>query len=465
MGRGVRSREETSWEKLDSKAFISYNTLSKWGWSPPLTAGLADDSYRVVCCGGDQAEPKSAARWIFFAPDLSGVAAEKRLKGDTMDNQWLVSALWIGLALVSSLVSIRVGLSVALVEIVVGAVGGNLVGLPITPWANYLAGVGAILLTFLAGAEVDPLVVRKHFAASMSIGVMGFFAPFFGVLAYAHYLSGWSWPQAEIAAIALSTTSVAVVFAVMLETGYNRTELGKIILAACFVNDLGTVLALGVLFANYNGWLALFAGVTALVIWLLPKFVPWFFRKVGSRVSEPETKFILLVLFALGGLSNLAQSEAVLPAYLIGMVLAPFFLREKVLAQRMRIMSFALLTPFYFLKAGSLVKASTVISALGLIAVFLLVKMGTKFLGIWPLTKAFRFERREGIYTTLLMSTGLTFGSISALFGLNNGIINQDQYTVLVTAVIGSAVVPTLIAQRWFQPRFDRFEEEGKDVS
>ena len=181
-----------------------------------------------------------------------------------MDNQWLVSALWIGLALVSSLVSIRIGLSVAMVEIVVGAVGGNLVALPITPWVNYLAGVGAILLTFLAGAEVDPIVVRKHFAASMSIGVMGFFAPFFGVLAYAHYLSGWPWPQAEIAAIALSTTSVAVVFAVMLETGYNRTELGKIILAACFINDLGTVLALGVLFANYNGWLALFAAVTAL---------------------------------------------------------------------------------------------------------------------------------------------------------------------------------------------------------
>jgi Kef-type K+ transport system membrane component KefB len=406
------------------------------------------------------AEPESAARWIFFAPDRSGEAADKRFKRDAMDNQWLVSALWIGLALVSALVSIRIGLSVALVEIVVGAVGGNLVGLPITPWVNYLAGVGAILLTFLAGAEVDPIVVRKHFAASMSIGVMGFFAPFFGVLAYSHYLSGWPWPQAEIAALALSTTSVAVVFAVMVETGYNRTELGKIIIAACFINDLGTVLALGVLFANYNGWLALFVAVTALVMWLLPKFVPWFFRKVGSRVSEPETKFILFALFALGGLSNLAKSEAVLPAYLIGMVLAPFFLKEKVLAQRMRIMAFTLLTPFYFLKAGSLVKASTVLSALDLIAVLLLMKMGTKFLGIWPLTKAFRFERKEGMYTTLLMSTGLTFGSISALFGLNNGIINQDQYTVLVTAVIGSAVVPTLIAQRWFQPNFEPIEEE-----
>jgi Kef-type K+ transport system membrane component KefB len=145
------------------------------------------------------------------------------------------------------------------------------------------------------------------------------------------------------------------------------------------------------------------------------------------------------------------------------MVLAPYFLREKVLAQRMRVIAFTLLTPFYFLKAGSLVKFDTVISAFGLIALLLGIKMLTKFIGIWPLTRAFAFEKREGMYTTLMMSTGLTFGSISALFGLNNGIIDQDQYTVLVTAVIGSAIVPTLIAQKFFQPEYKTFEEESHD--
>jgi Kef-type K+ transport system membrane component KefB len=369
-----------------------------------------------------------------------------------VDNTWLTSALWMGLALLSSLISIRVAISVALIEIMVGAFGGNLLGLTSTTWVNYLAGVGAILLTFLAGAEIDPAVIKKHFWLSTTIGVMGFFAPFCGVLFYSHYVCGWPWPQAQIAGIALSTTSVAVVFAVMVETGFNRTEMGKIILAACFINDIGTVLALGILFANYNIWLALFSVVTALSMWLLPKFVPWYFQKVGNRISEPEVKFILLVLFFLGGLGNIAKSEAVLPAYLIGMVLAPYFLKEKVLAQRMRVMTFTLLTPFYFLKAGSLVKFGTVASALGLIMVLLGVKMLTKFIGIWPLTKKFRFDKREGMYTTLMMSTGLTFGSISALFGLTNNIINQDQYTILVIAVIGSAVVPTIIAQRWFQP-------------
>jgi len=377
-----------------------------------------------------------------------------------IENIWLESALWIGLALLSSLISIRVAISVALIEIVVGAIGGNWLGLAPNPWVNYLAGVGSVLLTFLAGAEIDPAVIRKHFWSSVLIGVAGFLVPFVGVLAYTRFVSGWTWQQAEIAGLALSTTSVAVVYAVMVETGYNKCEIGKIILAACFINDLGTVLALGVLFANYNWWLMLFAAVTGLVMWLLPKFGPWFFKKVGNRISEPEIKFVLLVLFLLGGLSTIAKSEAVLPAYLVGMVMAPFFLKERVLAQRMRVMAFTLLTPFFFLKAGALVKFSSVAVGAALILILLGVKLATKFIGIWPLTRAFRFGQREGMYITLLMCTGLTFGSICALFGLNNNIINQDQYTVLVTAVIASAVVPTLIAQRWFQPQIEEEEEK-----
>ena len=109
----------------------------------------------------------------------------------------------------------------------------------------------------------------------------------------------------------------------MVETGFNKTQIGKIILAACFVNDLGTVLALGIVFAHYDLWLAFFGGVTALALWMLPRFAPWFFAKVGHRVSEPETKFVALVLLGLGGMATVAGSEAVLPAYLVGMALAP----------------------------------------------------------------------------------------------------------------------------------------------
>ncbi|MGB6543679.1 MAG: cation:proton antiporter [Xanthobacteraceae bacterium] len=378
-----------------------------------------------------------------------------------MENVWFQSALWMALALLAAMASLWVTISAALFEIIVGAVAGNTVGLPLTPWIDYIASFGAIVLTFLAGTDIDPHVVKKNLASSVTIGLMGFFAPYLGCLLFARYGLGWPWPQAQIAGIALSTTSVAVVYAVMVETGYNRTELGKIILAACFINDIGTVLALGLVFANYNLYLLLFVVVTIAVIAALPWVVPWLFKRIGGRASEPEIKFLFLVLFVLGGLANLGKSEAVLPAYLIGMALAPFFMGQRELQRRLRAICFAFLTPFYFLKAGSLIQVNALLAGAGLIALFLAIKMATKFFGILPLTRYFAFEPREGMYTTLMMSTGLTFGSISALFGLTNHIIDQSQYTVLVTGVIGSAVVPTFIAQVWFRPRFEPLEEDA----
>ena len=378
-----------------------------------------------------------------------------------MDNIWFTSALWMALAFVAAIGSLFVTISAALFEIVIGALAGNTVGLPLTPWINYIAAFGAVVLTFLAGTDIDPHVVKRNFGSSVTIGLMGFFAPYLGCLLLARYGLGWPWPQAQIAGIALSTTSVAVVYAVMVETGYNRTELGKIILAACFINDIGTVLALGLVFANYNIYLVLFVIVTIAAMAVLPWIVPWLFERIAGRASEPELIFLFLVLFGLGGLANLGKSEAVLPAYLVGMALAPFFIGQRELQRRMRAICFAFLTPFYFLKAGSLIGTRALIAGAGLIALLLAMKMATKFAGILPLTRYFKFVPREGMYTTMMMSTGLTFGSISALFGLTNHIIDQDQYTILLTAVIGSAVVPTLIAQVWFHPHFEPLEEDA----
>ncbi|GBD16324.1 Na(+)/H(+)-K(+) antiporter GerN [bacterium HR26] len=369
-----------------------------------------------------------------------------------MEHVWGAAAIWMALALVASLFSIRLGVSVALVEIAVGVFGGNVLHLEVSEWINVLAGIGAVVLTFLAGAEIDPESLRRHLKPSLAIGIAGFLFPFLGAAAFARFVAGWASDSSWIAGIALSTTSVAVVYAVMVETGLNQTELGKLILAACFINDLGTVLALGLIFAGFDRWLVAFVAVSALVLWPLPRLMRWVIQTWGGRVSEPEVKFLLLVLFALGWLATRAGSEAVLPAYLIGLVVAGVFQESRALMLRLRTIAFGALTPFYFIKAGLFVSIPAIISGAALIGAFLLVKMAAKVAGVWPLTRIFAMERRSGTYTTLLMSTGLTFGTISALFGLTNGIIDQSQYTVLVTAVIGSAVVPTLIAQTWFLP-------------
>ena len=251
-----------------------------------------------------------------------------------MEIGWGTATVWMGLALLASFISIRFKLSVALVEILVGAAAGNLAlllnqnqlfglhwSLESNEWIKFLAGFGSILLTFMAGAEIEPSILRRFFKESLSIGVASFAAPFIGAILYARYISGWDWSAAMICGIALSTTSVAVVYAVMIETGLND------------------------------------------------------------------------------------------------------------------------------------------------IVILLAVKLVTKMVGVWPLTRMFRFGVRESNYTTLLMSTGLTFGTISAPFGLTHGYtdasgklhtyINQEQYSILVTVVIASAIVPTMIAQKWFKPDLD----------
>ena len=385
-----------------------------------------------------------------------------------MQSTWFDASIWLALALVATLLAIWFRLSTALSEIVVGTVAQLVIGAVFggevlnakAPWITFLSGTGAIVLTFLAGAELDPLIFRTKWKEAVGVGLIGFFAPFLGCTALAYYVLGWTGPSSWLAGIALSTTSVAVVYAVMLELGLNRTIYGKAILASCFVNDLGTVIALGLIFAPFTRRTAIFIGVSAIAFLVLPWLTPWFFRKYRDRPSELEAKFLLLTLFALGGLAVWAGSEAVLPAYMVGMVLAGTVGKDHVLVRRLRTLTFGLLTPFYFIRAGSFVSVPALIAAPLVFLAFLAAKMVSKLTGLLPVTGAFRYAGSERIYYSLLMSTGLTFGTISALFGLSHQIIDQTQYSFLVAAVIGSAVVPTMIANAFFMPRHLMNESE-----
>ncbi len=378
-----------------------------------------------------------------------------------MEQVWLVAGLWLVLALVATLLSIWLRISTALSEIVVGTVAQLIIGALIgtealgakSSWIAFLAGTGAIVLTFLAGAELDPSIFRTKWKEAFVVGLVGFFAPFFGAAAAARYLLHWTGPASWLAGIALSTTSVAVVYAVMLELGLNRTDFGKGILAACFVNDLGTVIALGLIFAPFSARTLIFVAVSVVVFAALPFVTPWFFLRYGGRVSELETKYILFLLFGMGGLAAWAGSEAVLPAYIIGMVLAGSVGKDHVLVIRLRTLTFGLLTPFYFIRAGSLVSVAALIASPLSFLTLLAAKTVSKLVPLVPTVRAFNHVGHQGMYYSLMMSTGLTFGTISALFGLNHRIIDQSQYSYLVATVIGSAIVPTAIANAFFMPK------------
>lgn len=378
-----------------------------------------------------------------------------------MEHIFAVAAVWLSLAVLSSILAYHLRISIALVEICVGvvtaaiasslgmldALGNN------EEWIRFVASSGAILLTFLAGAELEPSVMRKKLKEVTVVGIVGFFAPFLGCSALAYFGLHWSLKASLLCGVALSTTSMAVVYAVMLETGLNKTEFGKGLLGSCFINDLGTVIALGLIFSPFTLKTLIFVVVTGVVLFVLPKLSHFLTRVYGHRTAAIRTKWILLVLFGLSVLALWSGSEAVLPAYLVGMVLAEFAGSDIFWVQRLRTLTVGFLTPFYFIRAGSFVSLPALMAAPIVFFVLLGGKVFSKIFGLLPVIGLFRKQQAEKWYYTLLMSTGLTFGTISALFGLTHGIVTQEQYSHLVAVVIGSAVIPTLVAGIFFLPR------------
>jgi len=320
-----------------------------------------------------------------------------------MEHIFTVASLWLGLAVLSAIVAYHLKVSIALVEICVGVIAAAVVGYMGMPdalgsnleWLRFLAASGAVLLTFLAGAELEPEVIRKKLKEVTVVGLVGFFAPFLGCVAIARYLLGWD-PQASLlCGVALSTTSMAVVYAVMLETGFNRTDFGKGILGACFINDLGTVIALGLLFAPFTYKTAVFIGVTVFVLAVLPFTSRGLTRIYAHRTAAIRTKWVILVLFGLGALALWSGSEAVLPAYIVGMVLAEFSNGDTFWIRRLRTLTVGFLTPFYFIRAGTFVSLPALISSPFVFLMLLGGKVLSKIFGLYPIMGLFRRKKDE----------------------------------------------------------------------
>ncbi|MBN1172753.1 MAG: cation:proton antiporter [Micromonosporaceae bacterium] len=367
-----------------------------------------------------------------------------------MGTTLIIAAVLAATALAASMISARLGLSVAIIEILAGIAVGNTLHLGTPQWLVFAASFGSVVLTFLAGAEVDPTALRKSWRASLLIGGLSFLAPFVLALLACRYAAGWDWRAAQIGGIALSTTSLAVVYAVLVETGLSATRIGQLIMSSTFVTDLGTVLALAILFVHPTWWLVPFVAVSAVLIVGMPRLAGWFFARYGSRVTEPEAKGAFTALLVLMVLADKAASHAVLPAFLLGLAVSRTLARHPGALQRLRVVAFALLTPLFFLRSGMAVSLPLVWASLGLLTMLLVVKLVAKLAAVYPLAR--RYAHPHAGFTTLLMSTGLTFGTISAAYGYSTGIVDQTQFSVLVCVVVLTAVVPTAIAQRFFAP-------------
>jgi len=363
--------------------------------------------------------------------------------------------LLVGLLIfLSSLISLKIGISVAVIEIIFGVTAGNL-GLQTEEWMLYFASFGGIVLTFLAGAEVDVRLMKEKFKESFLIGLFSFLTPFLLAFLYTYYVAGWSLNASLIAGTTLSETSLAVVYSALVETNLSRTEIGKLIMASTFITNTGTALVLSILFNKPTLYTLIFIIVSIGVIFLATKFSHYVFDnpRLKNKVIEPEIKYIFLLLLLFVYFANMGGGHAILPAFILGLLMSQHFSETsetKVVKNRLRTVAFAVITPLFFIVVGMKVSLSLVLSAIGLFVALFVIKQLAKFCGVYFFAK--KYIPDGHIYSTLLMSTGLTFGLIASIFGLQSGYIDNVQYSVLTGVLIASAVIPTFIAQKWFMP-------------
>jgi len=238
-----------------------------------------------------------------------------------------------------------------------------------------------------------------------------------------------------------------------METPLQDANLAKIILAATFITDMSTVIVLSILFIQPDLYTLLFVVVSIIGIIFAARYSKYIFnhKKLKNKVIEPEIKYIFLILVIFMYFAALGNGEAVLPAFILGLLMSKELAKVKELMVRMRTVAYAVITPVFFIVGGLKISIPFILAGLGLFIILFGVKIVTKFIGVYFFAN--KYITNGSMYTTLLMSTGLTFGTIASLFGFNAGYIDQMQYSILVGVVVSSAIIPTFVAQKWFLPK------------
>lgn len=351
---------------------------------------------------------------------------------------------------ITGILSIRLGLSSSIFEAAAGIILGSFLGVRIEPWLDFLGTFGGLMLTFLAGAEVDILLLKKNSKSSLTIGFMAFAAPLIGEIVFLSIFTQWAWLTKLAASIALTTTSVAVVYAVLMEYEIADLRPSKLIIAATFVNDILTLIAINLLSPSINVFTIVFLLTIAFMIVVLPKILDWLVESYGRRAVELELRFVFAAMLGVSFIADAGKLHAVFGAFVLGLVFANCIHYYSDILPKARSVTFSILAPAFFVKAGLMISLSAVIQNIGIIFGLLGAKILAKFAGTYLFNR--KWIPEAPIFSTMMLSTGLTVGTITATLGRDLGFLDQTQFSVVVITVILSAIVPTLIAKR-FIPR------------
>ncbi|HJT47437.1 MAG TPA: cation:proton antiporter [Nitrososphaeraceae archaeon] len=350
---------------------------------------------------------------------------------------------------ISAILSSRLRISSAIFEVVAGIILGNLLGVKLESWLDFLGTYGGLVLTFLAGAEVEFHILRKKAKASLVIGSLAFIAPLIAEFLFLSIVTNWTLQAKISVGLALTTTSVAVVYAILTEYEIIKLPASRIIIAVTFVNDILTLIGINLISPSFDVYVIVtFFTLIGILIIAIPKLLGHIVERYGRRAVEMELRFILASMLGVAVLADVAKLHAVFGAFVLGLVFASTIQKYQDVLSKMRTVTFSLLSPAFFIRAGLLIGLPAVIQNIALIMGLLAVKLLSKFAGTYLLSKKW-IDESAGMFSALLFSTGLTVGSITATLARDLHFIDQTQFSVAIVTVILSAIVPTLLAKRF----------------
>jgi Kef-type K+ transport system membrane component KefB len=341
----------------------------------------------------------------------------------------------------------KLRLSSAIIEVAVGIFLGNFLQVKIEPWLDFLGTYGGLILTFLAGAEIEIILLKKTAKPSFVIGTMAFVAPLIGEVLFLSFFTTWSLISKLAVSLALTTTSVAVVYAVLTEYEILKLPASRIIIAVTFVNDILTLIGINVISPSFDVFTVMFFAVLALMIFAVPRLLRFVVVNYGKKAVEIELRVIFAAMLGVAFIADVGRLHAVFGAFVLGLVFANSVQKYEGILPKIRTVTFSILSPAFFVKAGLLISLPSVVQNIVLIVGLLGTKLLSKFVGTFNLNK--KWIPEAPVFSTMLFSTGLTIGTITATLGRDLGLLNQTQFSVTVVTVILSAIIPSIIAKRF----------------
>ena len=352
--------------------------------------------------------------------------------------------------LLAAMLALELKMSSAVLEVVAGLILAMLFAdIAETEWMIFLSEVGMLALMFIAGFDLHTDTVRDTWRSCLVLGLVAFFAPFALVMAFAYYWLGLGFVPAGLIAVALSTTSLALVYHALKGDEMLHHESGQIILAAASIVDVLSMVALALLLGDVGWGTATFVIFVVVSLLSLPRIGTLVFRRYRGATPELELRFLLVILIGMGFMGEeMGGIHPAIVAFAIGVAMSSAVAESSVVHDKLNGMVFGFLAPIFFLHAGTKMQILDLeVTALGYGAMLLVLALGAKYGATFVCARL--SQKVPGHYTANLFNYRLTFGIIAAEVGLESGHIDQQLYDIIMLVILIGAALPFILQDKF----------------